>query len=100
MDRDLSRWWDWTAAGVLFVAMLVAAGRLLSTNWVPHLDYVWVLVSLGVILGLALGKSLFSRRVAVWLAIGYSLFIFPGSFPRPQKMPWVGESGLQVLAEG
>jgi hypothetical protein len=77
MDRDSSRWWDWTAAGVLFVAMLVAAGRLLSTNWVPHLDYVWVLVSLGVILGLALGKSLFSRRVAVWLAIGYSLIIIP-----------------------
>lgn len=77
MDRDSSRWWDWTAAAVLFIAMLVAAGRLLSTNWVPHLDYVWVLASLGVILGLALGKSLFSRRVAVWLAIGYSLFIIP-----------------------
>jgi len=77
MDRDSSRWWDWTAAGVFFVAMLVAAGRLLSTNWIPHLEYVWILVSLGVVLGLALGKSLFSRRVVVWLAIGYSLIIIP-----------------------
>lgn len=77
MDRDSSRWWDWTAAGVLCVALLVAAGRLLSTNWVPHLDYVWILVFLGMILGMALGKSLFSRRVAIWLMIGYSLFIIP-----------------------
>jgi len=77
MDNDSSRRWDWIAAGVFFAAMLVAAGRLLATNWIPHLAYVWVLVSLGVILGMALGKSLFSRRIAVWLAIGYSLFFIP-----------------------
>ena len=59
------------------LAMLVAAGRLFATNWVPHLDYVEVLVALGVILGLALGKSFFSRRVAIWLAIGYTLFFIP-----------------------
>jgi transglutaminase-like putative cysteine protease len=77
MDKDSSRWWDWLAAGFLFTAMLVAAGRLLATNWVSHLDYAEVLVALGVILGLALGKSLFSRRVAIWLAIGYTLFLVP-----------------------
>jgi transglutaminase-like putative cysteine protease len=77
MDRESPRWWDWLAACILFTAMLVAVGRLLATNWIPHLDYVWALVSLGVILGLALGKSLFSRRVAVWLAVGYSLIIIP-----------------------
>jgi transglutaminase-like putative cysteine protease len=77
MDRDSNRWWDWLAAGLLFSAMLVAAGRLLTTKWIPHLDYVEVLVALGVILGLALGKSLFSRRVAIWLAIGYTIFFIP-----------------------
>ena len=40
MDNDSPRWWDWLAAGFLFIAMLVAAGRLLATNWIPHLDYV------------------------------------------------------------
>ncbi len=77
MDREPTRLWDWLAAGVLFAAMLVSAGRLLATNWVPHLDYVYVLVTLGVILGLALGKSLFSRRVVFLLAVGYSLFLLP-----------------------
>lgn len=77
MDREPARLWDWLAAGILFAAMLVSAGRLLATNWVPHLDYVYMLVTLGVILGLALGKSLFSRQVVFWLAIGYSLFLLP-----------------------
>jgi transglutaminase-like putative cysteine protease len=77
MDRESPRWWDWLAAGLLFTAMLVAVVRLLATNWIPHLDYAYSLVVLGVILGLALGKSLFSRRVAIWLAIGYTLFFIP-----------------------
>jgi transglutaminase-like putative cysteine protease len=90
MDNDSSRRWDWIAAGVFFAAMLVAAGRLLATNWIPHLAYVWVLVSLGVILGMALGKSLFSRRVAVWLAIGYSLFFIPWqlSYATEDALDW------------
>ena len=77
MDPDSNRWWDWPAAFLFFIAMLVATGRLLVTSWIPHLDYVELLVALGVILGLALGKSRFSRRVAVWLAIGYTLFLIP-----------------------
>jgi transglutaminase-like putative cysteine protease len=77
MDQESSRWWDWLSACLLFFAMLVAAGRLLATNWIPHLDYVEVLVAFGVILGLALGKSQFKRRTVIWLAIGYTLVVVP-----------------------
>jgi len=77
MDRESSRWWDWLAVCLLFIAILVAAERLLATNWIPHLGYVEVLVALGVILGLALGKSQFKRRTVIWLAIGYTLLVVP-----------------------
>ena len=77
MDRESTRWWDWLAVCLLFIAILVAAERLLATNWIPHLDYIEFLVALGVILGLALGKSQFNRRTVIWLAIGYTLVVVP-----------------------
>jgi transglutaminase-like putative cysteine protease len=95
MDRESPRWWDWLTAGLLFIAMQVAAGRLLATNWIPLLVYVEVLVTFGVILGLALGKSLFSRRVVILLAIGYTLIILPWQLSQATEdaVSWVERLG-------
>ena len=76
------RWWDLPAAGILFVAMLTSVGRLGITSWTQHLDYVGFLAVLGLLLGLALGKSLFQRRVVIALACIYSLVLLPWQLSR------------------
>jgi transglutaminase-like putative cysteine protease len=77
MENSPTRWWDWPAAGFLLAIIFTAAGRLGVTKWAQHLDYVQTLAVLGVLLGLALGKSLFNRRKTTLLALGYSLTVIP-----------------------
>jgi transglutaminase-like putative cysteine protease len=76
------RRWDTPSSLLLLLALLFAAGRLAVTDWVPHLPYAVPLVLLGGVLGLALGTSRFSPRVAVWLALAYSVCILPWQLSR------------------
>lgn len=69
------RWWDWPAALLLITAFYTAATRLNATNWTEELSLVQTIAILGVIAGLALGKSTFSPGVVRLFAFAYGLFI-------------------------
>ena len=69
-----TRWWDWPAALLLIAAIVTAATRLNATNWTEHLNLVQTIAFLGVIAGLALGKSIFSPSTSLLFATVYGLF--------------------------
>ncbi len=77
MNTKTQRWWDVPAALFLLGALFSAAVRLQVTNWTEHLGRIEFVVILGVIFGLALGKSIFSGRVTFWLGLAYSVFVIP-----------------------
>jgi hypothetical protein len=71
------RWWDLSAALLLLAALITAGMRLVATEWTDHLDLVYTMTFLGVLAGLALGQSRFSRPWTVALGLAYSLFFIP-----------------------
>ena len=77
MEKPLIRNWDWLSAGLLFLMLQVAAGRLVIANWASFLYFAETLAALGTILGLALGASQFKRWVVVWIAAGYTIIMLP-----------------------
>jgi transglutaminase-like putative cysteine protease len=76
MEKSSERWWDLPSAIFLFFAVLFSAWRLQSTNWVEGLQHVRNISLAGVVIGLALGQSLFNKRAAILLSIGYMLMVF------------------------
>jgi transglutaminase-like putative cysteine protease len=92
------RWWDLPAALLLLAALSTAATRLVATHWTRHLEIVQTLAFFGVLLGLALGKSRFSPRIAAFFAIAYGGFAVPqqlGMFLR-EDILWMER--LSILA--
>ncbi len=71
------RWWDIPAALFLVAALLCASARLQATGWTENLGRVSIVVILGAAVGLALGKSVFSGRLAFIMGLAYSLFAVP-----------------------
>jgi len=76
-SAPLRRAWDWPSAILLFFLLQTAAARLVITDWTPFLFFTQTLSAFGVVLGLALGYSAFSRRAVTWLALLYSVVILP-----------------------
>jgi len=76
-SAPLRRAWDWPSAVLFFFLLQTAAARLVITDWTPFLFFTQTLSAFGVVLGLALGYSAFSRRAVTWLALLYSVVILP-----------------------
>ncbi len=72
-----ARWWDLPAALLLIAVLTTAAGRLVVTQWSDHLSIVHTLAFLAALVGLALGQSRFTWRVAVAFGAVYGLFLVP-----------------------
>lgn len=70
-----TRWWDWPAVLLLIAAIYVAATRLNATHWTEELNIIQTISLVGVIAGLALGKSTFSPAVVRIFAFVYGAFI-------------------------
>jgi transglutaminase-like putative cysteine protease len=70
-----TRWWDWPAVLLLIAAIYIAATRLNTTHWTNELNLVQTVAILGVIAGIALGKSAFSPGVVRFFAFAYGLFV-------------------------
>ncbi|GAG89308.1 unnamed protein product, partial [marine sediment metagenome] len=70
-----TRWWDWPAVLLLIAAIYVAATRLNATHWTNELNVVQTISLLGVVAGLALGKSTFSPAVVRVFAFIYGAFV-------------------------
>jgi transglutaminase-like putative cysteine protease len=61
----------------LLVAIVTAATRLVVTRWTDFLPIIQTIAFLGVIAGMALGKSRFSPRLVFFFTICYGLFTVP-----------------------
>ena len=77
MEKSSIHDWDWLSAGLLFLMLQVAAGRLMIANWAPFLYFAETLATLGTVIGLALGTSRLERRLVIWVAIDYTVIILP-----------------------
>jgi hypothetical protein len=76
MEKSPARWWDLSSATFLFFAILFSTWRLQETEWTEGLIHVWNIALLGLIVGLALGQSIYQRRGVMLLAAGYMLTLF------------------------
>ncbi|MBI5822537.1 MAG: transglutaminase domain-containing protein [Chloroflexi bacterium] len=76
MKKTSARWWDLPSAVFLFFAILFSAWRLQSTDWAEGLEHVRNVALAGLIVGLALGQSIFQKRGVIFLSIGYMLAVF------------------------
>jgi transglutaminase-like putative cysteine protease len=77
LTEPLIRWWDFPSAAMIVIAVFISGLRLTTTRWTPDLNYVLNMGILGVVLGLALGKSMFKKRVVMLLSIEYLLVLLP-----------------------
>ena len=77
MEKSSAHDWDWLSAGLLCLMLQVTAGRLMIANWAPFLYFAETFVTLGTILGLALGTSHFTRHMVTWIVIDYTVMVLP-----------------------
>jgi transglutaminase-like putative cysteine protease len=68
---------DWRAALLVIVLVQISSSRLVVTEWAPFLYFTQTMAFFGVILGLALGFSKFSRQAVMRLVTGYTLMLVP-----------------------
>jgi transglutaminase-like putative cysteine protease len=69
--------WDWRAALLTLALVEISSRRLVITEWTPFLYFTQTMGLIGVILGLALGYSNFSRQTVMRLSAGYTLMLIP-----------------------
>lgn len=99
------RWWDWPAVLLLIAAIYVAATRLNATNWTDDLNVIQTIALVGVVAGLALGKSTFSPAVVRIFAFVYGAFVILWQFGLtlgqgvmwPERMLSMGNRLLLIL---
>ncbi len=72
-----SRWWDLPSAVLVLVMLTTAFSRLIATKWSADLEITREIAYLGLVAGLALGYSRFSRRLVTLLSIVYGIFMVP-----------------------
>jgi transglutaminase-like putative cysteine protease len=104
-DSRPTRWWDWPAAILIVAAIYVAATRLNATGWTDELNIVQTVALVGVIAGLALGKSTFSVGVVRFFAFVYGAFVILWQFGLtsgqgvlwPERMNSMGNRLLIIL---
>ena len=75
MEKSPARWWDLPSAIFLFLTILFSAWRLQSTGWTDGLEHVRNMALIGLLVGLALGQSIYQKRSVTLLAIGYMLVL-------------------------
>ncbi len=104
-DSRPKRWWDWPAVLLLIAAIYIAATRLNATSWTNELNLVQTIALLGVVAGLALGKSTFSPRLVRFFAFVYGAFVVVWRFGLtlgqgvlwPERMISMGNRMLIIL---
>lgn len=68
------RWGDFAGAIFLVCALVVAASRLITTDWIEDLSRIHIITLFGVSAGLALGLSHFRRATVNLMALVFGLF--------------------------
>ncbi len=70
-------WWDWASVILLFLLLQTVAVRLGITEWIPSLGMIRGITWMGMVIGLALGYSAFTRRKARWVSFLYMVIMLP-----------------------
>jgi transglutaminase-like putative cysteine protease len=76
-DSSNNRLLDWRAALLAIAIVEISSARLVVTEWTHFLYFTQTMGFIGVILGLALGISVFSRQTVIRLTAGYTLLLIP-----------------------
>jgi transglutaminase-like putative cysteine protease len=76
MEKTPTRWWDLPSAILLFLLVLFSAWRLQITDWTEQLALVRNIAVFGLILGLALGQSIYQKRGVTLLSLAYMIVLF------------------------
>lgn len=71
------RWVDVISIVLVMICLFIASLRLLATRWTENLTITQTIAFFGIILGLALGYSIFSHRVSIFFAISYGIITIP-----------------------
>jgi transglutaminase-like putative cysteine protease len=71
------RWWDWASVILLFFLLQTLASRLVATTWTSYLYLAQTASYIAYVVGIALGYSTFSPRIARWLSFGYMIMMLP-----------------------
>ncbi len=96
-EQQPLRWWDFPAALLLLAALFTIATRLTATQWTTHLAIIQTLAVFGVILGLALGQSHFSSRIAGAMAFLYGAYAIPWQLGATLKDELLWQERLSIL---
>ena len=68
---------DWRTVLLAVAIVEISGARLASTHWTPFLYFTQAMGFAGLIIGLALGYSNFSRQTVIRLVVGYTLVLIP-----------------------
>lgn len=69
--------WDWISGALLLLALYLAGGRLVATEWTHNLFTIQILGCIAVVFGMVLGRTRFPGWVAMILGAGYGLAFIP-----------------------
>lgn len=72
MQKEIRKW-DGVAGVSLILIVFLSAYSLELTYWTYNLNQVTVLALLGLIIGLSIGLSSFSKKISIFLSVGYGL---------------------------
>jgi transglutaminase-like putative cysteine protease len=68
---------DWRTVLLALAIVEISSSRLVVTKWTPFLYFTQTMGFIGLILGVALGYSNFSRQTVIRLVAGYTLLLIP-----------------------
>jgi transglutaminase-like putative cysteine protease len=71
-----TRWWDLPSAILLFLMIQVSTWRLQASDWTENLNLVRNIAVFGLVVGMALGQSIFKKRNVILLSFAYMLITF------------------------
>ena len=92
------RLWDWRAVFLAIAIVEISSTRLVETEWVPFLYLTQSMGFFGLILGLALGISNFSRQTVIRLSTGYTLVLLPAQLLKvTHRTEWLWQDVVSLL---
>ena len=89
--QAVKRWWDIPSAILLLLLFTLAFTRLAVTKWTDHLNIVLVIAYSGLVIGLALGQSVFSSQLSLLFSFLYGSFVIPWQVGQEVggEIPWL-----------
>ena len=92
------RTWDWRLAFLTIALVEISSTRLVITKWASYLYFTQTIAGVGVLLGLAIGYSYFSRKAAIRLALGYTMILIPAQLIKAvEEKDWLWQEFAELF---